>query len=154
MVVRKITVSEVSAFHGLFAAFHEEVLAVPLNHPAWDKFDAEKFGASVISTMNAGVGVFFGGFDNGIPHGFLYGFISNEPFFGCISAQESIWFVDREYRNSSGLDLLFMFENEAKNRGAKIITCGHFPYLNGDKMGRMYRRMGFTHFQEQYGKEL
>ena len=70
-------------------------------------------------------------------------------------AQEVFWWVDESKRGSGiAITLLKRAEAIAKNRGAKVFTMLCLNDLNGDKVGKMYSRLGYQPKEKNYMRVL
>lgn len=73
----------------------------------------------------------------------------------AIVAQELFWFVDEPYRGSSaGLRLLSALENEAKDRGASQLMMICLDDLDGDKLAKMYIKLGYVPQEQTFVRDL
>ncbi len=157
MQIRELQPSELIQAVPLMAKFHAEVIAEhfgPGQSPGDGRtFDAAFFQTHLTRCLAAGVGVVIGAWEEQQLVGFLFGAVVPDPTMCCLVASESHWFIDKAHR-SAGLPMLTAFTAWGQARGARVLTVGHFPYANGQKLGRLYRTLGFEHFQEQYIKEL
>jgi len=68
-------------------------------------------------------------------------------------AQETVWYVDKNYRNGSiGLKLIKAFEKECLSRGANLIIMGLMGNLNTDILDRYYRKRNYKVLERNYVK--
>lgn len=72
---------------------------------------------------------------------------------GDLVAQEFFWFMIGGQRGN-GLRLLRAFEMRAAVHGAKRILMMHLADLNSEPMSKLYSRMGYTHRENVYSKNL
>ncbi len=70
-------------------------------------------------------------------------------------AQELFWFVNEDHRNTSaGIRLLLALEASAKSMGAKKMMMLCLEDLDGDKVARMYDKLGYTPQEQTFVKDL
>lgn len=106
-------------------------------------FDAESFRAAVEGMMGADA---FLVLVAGEPvHGMLIGFV--QPALvnrRHLQASEIVWWVDESARKTgAGMALLREFLRQAKARGAESVTVTRQVTLEPERVGAIYRRMGF-----------
>jgi hypothetical protein len=65
-------------------------------------------------------------------------------------AQEAFWWAVP----GKGLDLLYAFEQWAKDNGADAVLMINLPQLRGNVVERLYERKGYELFERSYYKEL
>ena len=72
-----------------------------------------------------------------------------------IIAQEAMWYVRKEYRNSTvGLRLLKAFENKCKEHKANLICMISLMNLNVEKVSEFYTKCGYTPMEFHFIKEI
>lgn len=72
---------------------------------------------------------------------------------GQLVGQETMWFVDREFRNGKvGIKLIEEFEKECKNRGANLIVMVHMGNLNAEILDKVYKHRNYKLLERQYIK--
>ena len=72
---------------------------------------------------------------------------------GYSRADESFWFVSKDYRGSSiGFKLFKAYEDSAINSGAVSLNIAHL--MSNDNLGLFYKRCGYNAFHKQYVKEV
>jgi len=70
-------------------------------------------------------------------------------------AQELFWFVDEDYRNTSaGIRLLLALEESAKSMGAKKMMMLCLEELDGEKVSKMYHKLGYAPQEQTFVKDL
>jgi GNAT superfamily N-acetyltransferase len=93
--------------------------------------------------------------DDGTMAGLLIGTISPQMMTDTVVAQEIMWYVQPEYRNTLGsVRLLSDFEQWAKKRGADGIIMASFTATEEQKLGEFYRRRGYQHLETHLLKLL
>jgi hypothetical protein len=90
-----------------------------------------------------------------VPVGMLAAII-DEPFFSRTKvAQELVWWVDPAHRGSrKSLELVNAYEYWAMTRGAIICQMASIADLEGEKVGKMLERLGYSRKELSYCKEL
>jgi N-acetylglutamate synthase-like GNAT family acetyltransferase len=72
-----------------------------------------------------------------------------------ILAQELFWWIDREYRGTSGgIRLLNVAEAEAKKLGAKRMMMLCLDRVEGDKVASLYQKLGYESQERTFTKWL
>lgn len=97
--------------------------------------------------------------DNGtliIGDGGMIGFIVFPIYMtGTNAAQELFWWVNHEKRGARlGLQLLKAAEARAKDIGAKAMMMLCLDRLNGEKVGKLYERLGYESREQTYMRLL
>lgn len=70
-------------------------------------------------------------------------------------AQELFWFVDEDHRNTSaGIRLLLALEKSAKSMGAKKMMMLCLEDLDGEKVAKMYKKLGYIPQEQTFVKDL
>jgi GNAT superfamily N-acetyltransferase len=72
---------------------------------------------------------------------------------GELVASESCWFVMPQSRGF-GMTLLEAFEEWSKSRGCKQLRMAHLMDSMPEKLGRLYRRLGYVATEVHYVKSL
>lgn len=87
----------------------------------------------------------YGYFDpKGAPKGFLIGFVVIDPTTGEKTGSEMCWFVVPEWRGTkASTTLLHVFESDAKAEGATCMLAGFSWFVNPNKMGGLYKHLGY-----------
>jgi len=88
--------------------------------------------------------------------GLLAGYSTKAP---CIKDglvwQETVWFVSKKYRNSRyGLQLFKMASEALKQRGITAMLMAHLHNETGEKLGKLYDRLGFKPLETHYIRRL
>lgn len=77
-----------------------------------------------------------------------------DPFSGELTAAEHFWYVLPEHRKSGiGLQLLDLFEQDAKERGCTSIVMVHFLHM-GAGLQKLYEARGYSPLEQTYKKAL
>lgn len=72
-----------------------------------------------------------------------------------IVAQELFWFVDKDHRGTSaGIRLLKALEKSAKEKGAKKLMMICLHDLDGEKVAKMYSKLGYVPQEQTYIRKL
>ena len=89
------------------------------------------------------------------PIGMLVG-AKSVPFFTTeFIASELAWWVDPEYRKTrQSIDLVKAYEVWAKKVGCSVVTMANIPTLNGEKIGKLYEKLGYFKNEVSYMKEI
>jgi GNAT superfamily N-acetyltransferase len=73
----------------------------------------------------------------------------------CLISVELAWWVKPEYRKTgTAIELLQGYITWAKEAGAKRIQMSSLNALEGDRVGRIYERLGFKFFEREYVMEI
>jgi GNAT superfamily N-acetyltransferase len=73
------------------------------------------------------------------------------PFSGTVTADELMWFVEKDYRKGgAGIQLLWEAERIARELGCRDFQVS----APDDKIGAIYERFGFRKMEVKYLKEL
>lgn len=77
-----------------------------------------------------------------------------EPFSGEMTAAELFWYVVPEHRKSGiGLQLLDVFEKDAKEKGCTQVVMVHFMHM-GAGLAKLYEARGYKALEQTYKKNL
>jgi len=77
-----------------------------------------------------------------------------DPFSGEMTAAEHFWYVLPEHRKSGvGLQLLDMFEKDAKDKGCTSVVMVHFMHM-GTGLQKLYEARGYKALEQTYKKEI
>lgn len=68
----------------------------------------------------------------------------------ALMAQEMFWFVEPEYRDGTGADLLEMMEGAARSAGASILVMAALSTIKSEVMARVFRRRGYRALESTY----
>jgi GNAT superfamily N-acetyltransferase len=68
-------------------------------------------------------------------------------------AIECFWYV-MPHRRGNGLTLLRAYEQLAREKGAQRIGIANLAHHNGERMARLYQRLGYTPIDVNYQKAL
>ena len=87
----------------------------------------------------------------------MLGFTTFNMFFdvSCLSAQELFWWVDKDKRGGRlGLELFAKTEEIAKNMGVKNMIMLSLDHLDGEKVNRIYEKLGYVSREKSYMRSL
>lgn len=87
----------------------------------------------------------------------MVGFLVFPMYFNVnhIVSQEMFWWVSKEKRGTKlGIELLIEAEKQSKKLGAKSMFMISLDHLHGDKVGDLYKRMGYTKNEQVYMRRL
>jgi hypothetical protein len=87
----------------------------------------------------------------------MVGFLIFPMYFNVkhIVSQELFWWVSKEKRGTKlGIELLKEAEKQSKKLGAKSMFMISLDHLHGDKVGDLYKRMGYTKNEQVYMRRL
>ncbi len=150
--IRELEIEELHVIEPLCRMMHAEIMEKQFKD--WKlpyRFDLLEDQLSRLMSMRmANVWCMF---VSSIPAGFLQSMDLADPCIGGFVTAESLWYVKPDYR-SLGLVLLRPMLDHAQDIGSQFATLGHFPKVAGNHMGKLYEKLGFLHFQEQYIKLL
>jgi len=77
-----------------------------------------------------------------------------DPFSGRMTAAEHFWFVVPEHRKSGvGLQLLDVFEADAKEKGCEEIVMQHFLHM-GQGLAKLYEARGYKALEQTFKKKI
>jgi hypothetical protein len=72
-----------------------------------------------------------------------------------IMSQELFWWVDKEIRGTTaGIKLLKMAEKISKESGATVMNMLSIEDLNGEKVNKMYSKLGYKRKEQSYMRVL
>jgi hypothetical protein len=72
-----------------------------------------------------------------------------------IMSQELFWWVDKEIRGTTaGIKLLKMAEKISKESGATVMNMLSLEDLNGEKVNKMYSKLGYKRKEQFYMRVL
>lgn len=92
---------------------------------------------------------------NDRPVGILGAIVTQDINDGETVAQEAFWFMSAESRGSlESVRLFRMFEQTARERGAKRFIMVHLLALKADKLSKFYERMGYRAVEVNFVKEI
>lgn len=147
--------------------FEDVDALIPLGHEFYaasglpGKFNEVTF-SNVLKAIVAGgiptlTGILYGLFDDsGKLVGSIGGLVTVDFLTGDVFAQETFWFITKEYRGGTGgLKLLTSFENKAKELGATRVHMLHLQSMGNDsQLSKIYSHRGYTLIEQMYSKEL
>ena len=70
------------------------------------------------------------------------------------SGEELFWWVSDNAPQMTGIRLLNALENAARERGCESWQMKSIALLNGDRMGKLYERMGYRASEHTFVKRL
>ena len=107
-----------------------------------DAIERDDFGIFVLCAGTEVVGMFFR-------------FVTPCFFSDVKQAVEIAWYVDPEHRGSrKALQMLEMYEQWAKEHDAVCVNLVNLDVLRGDKIAKLYSRMGYKLVENTFTKEL
>ena len=89
--------------------------------------------------------------------GGMIGFVIFPMFMNnsTVMAQELFWWVDEDIRGSkTGIQLLKAAEKIAKESGASVMNMLSLEDLNGEKVSKLYQRLGYKRKEQSYMRVL
>jgi len=88
--------------------------------------------------------------------GYIVGTIQTSIFDKSqVIAQEMAWYVKKEKRNGRiGIELMYAFEKECKEKNVNLIAMAHMGNLNADVLDKYYRKHNYKLLERQYIKEI
>lgn len=87
--------------------------------------------------------------------GFLAGLYFPTFCSQVLSGVEVAWWVDPQHRNTGGsIKLVKFMEKIAKQKGVKYWNMASMQASEPDKVNNIYERLGYTHTETAYTKEL
>lgn len=73
----------------------------------------------------------------------------------CLVAQELFWWVDEDHRKGgAGVQLLKQVERQAKKQGATTMMMLSLKELDGDKVNKLYLRLGYSEREKTFMRAL
>lgn len=99
------------------------------------------------------MGIILGLFIDGVARGFLGMIVMDDINDGNKTCQEAFWYVHPDHRGS-GLRLLLAAEKMAKELSCKKMTMVHLLNPAGEKLSRIFTRMGYRPIETHYVREL
>jgi len=73
----------------------------------------------------------------------------------CLVSQELFWWVDEDKRNNkSGIEILKKAEELSKEYGATTMMMLSLKKLNGDRVNKLYERLGYVEREKTYMRAL
>lgn len=107
-----------------------------------DAIDRQDFGVFVLCSNNEIVGM-------------LICFVTPCFFSDVLQAVEIAWYVTPEHRKSSkGIEMIKQYEEWARSKGAAQLTLMNLEVLEGDRVAKVYHRLGYTLTENTFSKEL
>lgn len=88
------------------------------------------------------------------PHGVLVGVVMPNLFTGMMNGVEHIWWAEPEWRGKASRELREAFEQDCREAGCTRLTFGFSPLVQGDRMAKMYQRLGYEPYLVAMSKEL
>lgn len=109
-----------------------------------EPIDLDWIAANCAAMVEQPSGRAFGFFDDTLtPHGILVGGIMPDPFTRKLAGFEHIWWVDKAWRGKAAMPLMRAFEAECKKAGCVKVSFGFSTYVEGSRMEKMYKRLGY-----------
>ena len=116
-------------------------------------FNIKKFCEFWEGLLTTKIGIIYLLIEDRKVRGAIGGIAYPEIYCEGTTATEFFWFVEPYYRGV-GLELYKRFERWAKDNGCKQIRMVHLKDLMPEKVGAIYKRLGFTPIEVHYAKEL
>jgi GNAT superfamily N-acetyltransferase len=134
---------------------HQVAMLVKDENSYYGSIDPAHFTGVVQQALSAGYGRAYGLTHAGRPVGLLFGLLVPDGLTGQLMALEYLWVVAKSYRRFGGaLKLLKEFEKDARAVGAEILVCGSSAFNQGEKLRKLYARLGFRPHAEAFSKVL
>ena len=118
------------------------------------QFDINKFVDFWRPIIANESGVIFIAEDDGEIIGAIGGMAYPEPYSGELVVQEFFWFVRPAHRGTAGIRLYKAFEQWLRDKQAAAIRMVHLMDSMPEKLGRVYRQLGYTPVETMYTKDL
>lgn len=145
-MVRELTLPEIQLAADMAPMFFDEG-KIP------GEFKPTTFVNSWTVLCSMGMGKMLGLFIEGKAVGFLGMIITEDINDGAKVAQEAFWYVHPDHRGS-GLRLLIAAEKLAKELSCLRMGMVHLSNPAGEKLSRIFKRMGYSPIEVHYQKSL
>lgn len=147
-MIRRMTLDDVPEVARLGALFHAKA--------GWDEiaYSVDDCADSLTKFMQSSsfVGLVA---DDGHIVGMLAGLISPVYFnYSHISGEELFWYVADDAPQMTGMKLLKAMESEVRALGCRSWQMKSLARLGGERMVRLYERMGYRQAESSFLKEL
>ena len=116
-------------------------------------FNPVSFVSSWLTVLDSGMGVIWVLEDENKVIGTLGCGIYRDLNTGDLVASEFFWYVLPDHRGR-GILLLREFEKWAKNIGAKRVIMVHLTKCMPERVGEIYKKMGYEMLETHYVKEI
>ena len=132
---------------------------LPLARQFWSEsnqrttLDEARTVATWTTILTNKVGVLLALFHEEAIIGMLGGMVNRGFYDGALIAQELFWFIDPDHRGGTGaLRLIRAFERWAESQAVSAIYLAHYAHLQGEKLAKVYRRIGYTERETHYAR--
>lgn len=147
-MIRAATLSDVEEIARLGALFHAQAGWSEIPYSATDcarSLQAFMASPSFICLVSEGSGI----------DGMIAGVTSPVYFnHAHLSGEELFWWVSPDASQMTGIRLLDALENEARKRGCKTWQMKSLARLGGERMVKLYNRLGYRASEQSFIKEL
>ena len=144
--VRALTREELQACLPLGLQFWQEAVRL-------DRFDPAVALRTWTRLIELDRGAIFGWWHEGRLAGMMGCILGPMLYCEGLCAEEAFWFVEPSQRGGfAALKLLRAFERWAIAKGAVMLGLAHYSHLHGDKLPRLYARMGYRLREVHYGR--
>lgn len=116
-------------------------------------FEPDHFVKKWNEILDGGTGVILASFKENTITGAIGAVLTQHLFSSKMMAVECFWYVLPEHRGD-GIRLLKAFEEWAVKAGAELLAMIHLLSLQPEKLGSLYRRMGYHPVEVNYLKEI
>lgn len=147
-MIRQLTLADVPEVAALGVFFHAQ--------SGFDEIAYNEADCATSLTRFIGTGMFAGLVaDNGHIVGAIGGLISPVYFnYSHVSGEELFWYVAPEAPQMTGIKLLKAMEQEVRGRGCHSWQMKSLARLGGERMVRLYERMGYRKAERSFLKEF
>jgi hypothetical protein len=142
VVIRELTVEEVPQCEEIGRLFYAEG-TIP------GEFNPEVFNSNWKNLIDNNVGTILGAWKNNRLIGVLGGVLAPDVNDGQLVANEMFWFMLPDSRGG-GIRLLKSYMKLMKSRGAKRITMVHLADGMGNRVKKLYTRLGLEPVETHY----
>lgn len=147
-MIRPMTLGDLPEVARLGATFHARA--------GWDEIEYNEADCIASLTRFMETGSFIGLVaDDGHIVGMLGGLFSPVYFnYSHTSGEELFWFVADDAPQMTGIKLLKAMESAARDKGCRSWQMKSLDRLGGERMVRLYERMGYRRAESMFIKEL
>ena len=145
--IRMLHADEVDKALPLALAFHEESDIV-------EQSDIEEhWGGVWATTIENGSGGIIAYEVEGEVVGVMCFLVGTSPLDGILQMTEAMWYVLKPHRGQ-GMVLLEVTEMLAHELGCKRLFMAHLASIKADRLGKIFKRRGFTPVETYYMKDI
>lgn len=142
MIVREIKAADVDALLEIGREMHAESVYSLL------KYDKEAVQLLMYELLQNDNSIGFMAIDGLGTLAFFIGSIASPWFSSDIVAEDLLLYVPKKFRGSvaayeAAREVIRVFEQWARNRGAKMVTLGISTEINADKVARFYSKLDY-----------